>query len=426
MANPASSETEETLPPQAAGFGAAAYERPVPRISIHAFCQFPDTGNVLSRAAGDRRLSKAHVTVELGGIGAAVQHYNGTATPNLLIVETQKQGNEVLAELEKLSSVCDEATKVIVIGRDNDVELYRELMRRGISEYLVAPLNPLQVIETVSGLYMKADAPPIGRVIAFVGARGGTGSSTIAHNVGWCIAEGLKISTAIVDFDLPFGTTGLDFNEDPGQGIADALSSPERLDDVLLDRLLIKHSEHLALFAAPALLDRDYEADASAFETVIDQVRGATPCVVVDVPHVWTPWARKTLIAADEIVIVAVPDLSSLRNAKNLADLVRTARTNDAPPRLVLNQVGQPKRPEIPAKEFGEAIGIQPCLQLPFDPPLFGAAANNGQMLAEVQPTSRAAEGMQHLAGILTGRTVTVAAKKTAMTFLPAFLKKAS
>ena len=70
------------------------------------------------------------------------------------------------------------------------------------------------------------------------------------------------------------------------------LSSPERLDDVLLDRLLIKHSEHLALFAAPALLDRDYEADASAFETVIDQVRGATPCVVVDVPHVWTPWAR--------------------------------------------------------------------------------------------------------------------------------------
>ena len=133
-----------------------------------------------------------------------------------------------------------------------------------------------------------------------------------------------------------------------------------------------------------------------------------------------------TLIAADEIVIVAVPDLSSLRNAKNLADLVRTARTNDAPPRLVLNQVGQPKRPEIPAKEFGEAIGIQPCLQLPFDPPLFGAAANNGQMLAEVQPTSRAAEGMQHLAGILTGRTVTVAAKRTAMTFLPAFLKKAS
>ena len=426
MANPATSEAADTLPPQTTGFGAAAHERPVPRISIHAFCELPDTGSVLSRAAADRRFSRAHITVELGGIPAAVQHYTGTATPNLLIVETRMQGNAVLTDLDQLSCVCDEATKVIVIGRDNDVHLYRELTRRGISEYMVAPLNPLQVIETVSGLYLKADAPPIGRVIAFVGARGGVGSSTIAHNVGWCIAEGLKISTAIVDFDLPFGTTGLDFNEDPGQGIADALSSPERLDDVLLDRLLIKHGEHLALFAAPALLDRDYESEASAFETVIDQVRGATPCVVVDVPHVWTPWTRQTLIAADEIVIVAVPDLASLRNAKNIADLVRHARTNDAPPRLVLNQVGQPKRPEIPGKEFGEAVGIEPCMQLPFDPQLFGTAANNGQMLAELQPASRAAEAMQHLAGILTGRAVPVATKKSALAFLPAFLKKAS
>ena len=126
----------------------------------------------------------------------------------------------------------------------------------------MAPLNPLQLIETISGLYVNPDAPPIGRVVAFVGARGGAGASTIAHNVAWYIAEGLKIDTAIVDFDLPFGTAGLNFNEDPGQGVADALAAPERLDDVLLDRLLIKCGEHLSLFAAPALLDREYEVDA--------------------------------------------------------------------------------------------------------------------------------------------------------------------
>ncbi len=426
MAKAVTNEVPEAPPAKTESFGAAAHERPVPRISIHAFCEFPDTASVLQRAADDRRLSKAHVTVELGGIPAAVQHFSGSATPNLLIVETHAQGQAALDELEQLSTVCDPATKVLVVGRVNDVHLYRELVRRGVSEYLVAPLNPLQIIETVSGLYMKPDAPPIGRVIVFVAARGGTGSSTIAHNVGWCIAEGLKIDTAIVDLDLPFGTTGLDFNEDPGQGVADALVAPERLDDVLLDRLLIKRGDHLSLFAAPALLDRDYDADKSAYESVLDQVRSATPCVIIDLPHLWTPWARQTLITADEIVLVATPDLASLRNAKNLCDLVRHNRTNDTPPHLVLNQVGQPKRPEIPAKEFGDALNIDPAVLLPYEPQLFGMAANNGQMLAEVQPASRTAAAIQRLAGIVTGRDVPMPAKKSALAFLPFLAKKAS
>src|ERR1700755_887647 len=195
-------------------FGAAPHERPVPRISIHAFCEFPDTGAALQRAGADRRLSKAHLQVQLGGIAAAVEYYRGQVTPNLLIVETRLHGQAALAELDRLAEVCDSATKVIVVGRTNDVELYRELMRRGASEYLIAPLSPLQLIEVISGLYLDPTAKPVGRVIPFMGARGGTGSSSIAHNVGWCIAEELNINTTIVDFDLPFGTTGLDFNDE--------------------------------------------------------------------------------------------------------------------------------------------------------------------------------------------------------------------
>jgi pilus assembly protein CpaE len=152
-------------------FGAAPHERPVPRISIHAFCEFPDTGAALQRAAADRRLSKAHVTVQLGGLQAAVEHYTGQVTPNLLIVETRLQGKTAVDEIDRLAEVCDPTTKVVIVGRVNDVELYRELMRRGVSEYLVAPLNPLHLIEVISGLYLGADSAPIGRVVAFIGAR---------------------------------------------------------------------------------------------------------------------------------------------------------------------------------------------------------------------------------------------------------------
>jgi pilus assembly protein CpaE len=403
-------------------FGAAPHERPVPRISIHAFCEFPDTGAALQRAASDRRLSKAQLEVQLGGLHAAAELYTGQVTPNLLIVETKLQGKAAIEEVDRLAEVCDPATKVIVVGRVNDVELYRELIRKGVSEYLVAPLNPLHLIEVISGLYLHPDAAPIGRILAFVGARGGAGSSTLAHNVGWCIAERFHINTTIVDLDLPFGTAGLNFNEEPSQGVFDALSAPERLDDVLLDRLLLKTGDHLSLLAAPALLERGYDADTVAYEAVLDAVRRITPCIIVDVPHAWTPWVRQTLLSADEIVVVATPELASLRTGRALFDLLRQNRPNDAPPRLVLNQVGVPKHPEIPAKDFAESLGSQPSLILPFEPHLFGSAANNAQMLMQVSPKSQVCEGIRRLAEILTGRKPQSDAQKSVLPFM-SFMK---
>lgn len=402
-------------------FGAAPHERPVPRISISAFCEFPDTGAALQRAGSDRRLAKAQLEVQLGGVQGAIDHFHGQVTPNLLIVETQLQGQAALDDVDRLAEVCDPATKVVVVGRVNDVQLYRALICRGVSEYLVAPLDPLHLIETLSGLYVDREAQPIGRVVAFVSARGGAGSSTLAHNVGWCIAERLKVHTTIVDFDLPFGTLALNFNEEPTQGVADALAAPERLDDVLLDRVLVKVSDRLALFTAPNMLERGYEAEPAAYKSVLNSVRQMSPCVIVDLPHIWSPWVRQTLLSADDIVIVAAPCLGSLRNGKAFLDVLKQNRPNDAPPRLVLNHVGVPKRPEIPVKDFAAAIGIEPAVVVPFEPQLFGGAANNGQMLAQLHPKSAAGEAIARLAEIVTGRNAPSNSQKGVLPFLSRF-----
>ena len=217
--------------------GAAINARPIPRISIQAFCENERTAGVVQTASNDRRLIKAHMTVQVGGIKAAYAHYQESPTPNLVIVETMLSGDGVLAQLDELASVCDPGTKVIVIGQMNDVLLYRELLNRGVSEYLIAPIEPIQLMESISNLYNDPEADPVGHIIAFVGAKGGSGSSVICHNVSWAISENLRSDVVIADFDLPFGTAGLDFDQDPIQGIADALSAPDRLDEVLLDRL---------------------------------------------------------------------------------------------------------------------------------------------------------------------------------------------
>lgn len=400
------------VPPSAAAGGAPG-EAGVPRITIHIFCAKAETAETAERAAADRRMARASTTILSGGLAAAVEHYQNHPTPSLLIVESLDPGSVLLGLLDDLAEVCDSGTKVVVVGDSNDIALYRELMRRGVSEYIVPPLQVLGLINAVTSLYADPSAPFIGRSIAFVGAKGGVGASTIAHNFAYTLTERMQTNGVIADFDLPFGTAGLDFNQDPLHGVADALSQPERLDPVLLERMMARCTERLSLFAAPATLEDDYDIAPEAFEEVASKIRTAAPFVVMDLPHLWSGWMRRTLLAADEVVVVATPDLASLRNAKNMVDVIRQARPNDAPPRLVLNQVGVPGRPEIPPKDFAAALGLDPSLIVAFDPKLFGQAANNGQMLAEVNAKAKAVEGLEQLAQIISRRDPPPAPKKT-------------
>ncbi|MEM9123817.1 MAG: AAA family ATPase, partial [Pseudomonadota bacterium] len=399
-------------------------DRPVPRISIQAFCDDPKNGVIIQKAAEDRRLAKAHVTVHMGGMKGAIEYFRDTPTPNLIFIEMPLDAGDVFARLEELAQVCDPGTKVVLIGRINDVMLYRALMRNGVSEYLVPPLSVPQVIDTISALYIDPEAPPIGRCISFMGSKGGTGSSVLAHNIAWIIAEDLFEDVTLVDFDLHFGTTGLDFNQEPQQGVADALTTPERLDDQLLERLLLRCSDRLSLFAAPGSLERTFDIDAESYEAVIDVVRASVPVVIVDLPSSWEMWSRRILSFSEEIVITATPDLASLRNTKNMVDLLKAARPNDADPKLVINQVGIPKRPEIPVKDFGEAVGLEPALVLPFDPQLFGAAANNGQMLSQLKPDARASAGLKHLAQSLSSRDAQESEKSNVVDMFKSLLKR--
>ena len=371
--------------------------RPIPRISIQAFCEQPDTAQAMQIAAEDRRLAKAHVSVHMGGVAAAVAHYQESPTPNLILIESSMPRQSVIGELDKLAECCDAGTKVIVVGHTNDVLLYRELLKRGVSEYLVAPVQPLQLMESISNLYNDPDSDPVGNVIAFIGAKGGVGSSTICHNVAWGLSESLQSDVVIADLDLAFGTTSLDFNQDPIQGIAEALSSPERLDEVLLDRLLTKCTDRLSIFAAPVVLDRDYDISADACDMVIDVVRQNVPFVFVDLPHTWTAWTKRILMGADEVVITAMPDLANLRNAKNIIDLLKQARNNDGPPRLIVNMAGLPKRQEIPVKEFCQHLELQASAIIDFDPETFSNASANGRMIEEINKKAKSAAVMRSL-----------------------------
>jgi pilus assembly protein CpaE len=378
---------------------------PVPRIQVEAFCLNPDLARAIEVAAQDRLMANARMSVTPGGVSAAAETFKERPSPPLVIVEALDGADVLLSQLDRLAEVCDAGTKVMVIGHENDVTLYRELMRRGVSEYAVAPLAPREIIAAIAGIYSDERADKLGQVYAFIGAKGGTGSSTVAHNVAWTIGRRLGADVVIVDLDLAFGTAGLDFNLEPAQGIAEAIQDVGRLDRVLLDRLLAKYDDHVSVLAAPARLDRLNEPDPASIEALVEVAKSSVPFTVLDLPHLWASWRQRALALADQVVITAEPDLASLRNVKNMVGALRQSRPNDPPPRLILNQVGMPKRPEIKPRDFAEAIGIEPTTVIPFEAGLFGTAANNGQMIAQASARSPTAEMFARAAFAITGHS---------------------
>lgn len=421
----AAAEDASVPAPPAGPVAADEHIAPAPRVSVQAFCETVETAAAVQAASEDRRLAKAHIKIQMGGVTAAVEAYRSAPTPNIIAIEMENRADEILTGLDRLAEVCDAGTRVIVIGRINDVTLYREMTRRGVSEYLIAPVGTIDIVRAICGLFSAPDAKPVGRILAVVGAKGGVGASTIAHNIAFSIARDLALNSVVTDLDLAFGTAGLDYNQDPPQGIADAVFSPDRIDTAFIDRLLSKCTDHLSLLAAPATLDRVYDFGADAFDAILDALRSSIPCVVLDVPHQWSGWTKRLLVSADDILVVAGPDLANLRNAKNMVDLLRAARPNDHRPFYCLNQVGVPKRPEITQTDFAKALEDPPLAVIPFEPQLFGTAANNGQMIAEVSASHKTAEMFRQIAQVLTGRAEAKTARGGLMPLLSKFIKRA-
>lgn len=373
-------------------------ELALPNISIQAFCERSETAGAIHEMSRDWRMKRTNLKIFMGGLPAALDYYHKEGTPALILIESGMRGQELFAQLEQLASVCDEGTRLIMIGAANDIKLYRQLLDAGVSDYVVPPFHPLSLIRTISEHFVDPEKPFTGRVSAFFGAKGGVGSSTLAHNVAWCLSERIGQETALVDLDSSWGTTGLDFAYDATQGLEEALSQPDRLDDTLLDRIMLRHTAKLSILPASGTLELNPIMNPEAFETVVNGVRKISPISILDIPHIWCEWTKDILTSVDDVIITATNDLANLRNTKNLIDFLKAERPNDSPPLLILNQVGRSKSHEISVKDFGAAIDLEPALVVGFDPDAFFEAANDGKMLTDVKSAAATVNGLTHIA----------------------------
>ena len=322
------------------------------------------------------QLSFPDATIKTGGIARAIRHLGAERSPENIIVDIS--GTDMPASrVHDLAQLCEPGVTVIAIGDRNDIGLYRDLVQAGVSEYVVKPITPQLLAKALSPQPTPVEGIPVsrklGKMVAFVGARGGVGTTTLAINLAWYLADRQKRRVLLLDLDLQTGDCALALNVTPTPGLSDALANPLRIDSVFLERAMTTHSERLFVLSAEEPLRAEVNFPAEAVYTLIGVLRMQFHYIIVDVPRLPGAPYRRSLDMADIRVIVADQTLRSVRDAVRLQAALRegsAAHRN----LLVVNRNGEGGRYAMTLDEMAK-VDLHPKVVIPFRPKLFTAAA---------------------------------------------------
>jgi pilus assembly protein CpaE len=361
------------------------------------------TREAVSRAVA--QLGWSNAKVKAGGLQAAMKAIDVTMPPSLVLVDLAEASNPVEG-MHELAQLCGPNTNFLAIGSVNDVSLYRQLVALGVADYLVKPVSSEVLCEAFTAamrVYTSpAEARPT-RLFAFVGARGGVGTTTLAVSTAWLLAHEFKLRTALIDLDLHFGNLALTLDLEPGRGLREALENPERTDSLLLASAMVTEGDKLPILATEEPLEEQLLFDAGAVAPLLSALSQDYDCIVVDLPRTFDSMARQVISLADATVVVTDLSLSALRDSVRIVDLAKSLESR-AKPLLVANQVGADHRGEIGRAEFERGIGGGVDHAVPFDVKAVVASAHSGKAIPDAAGNSKAAAELRKLASRLAGR----------------------
>jgi pilus assembly protein CpaE len=385
--------------------GEAAKAEPTqgPRLRFVACVADDVTREAVNRAVA--QLGWSNAKVRAGGLEAARGSIDITVPPSLVLVDLSDASDPVEGMYD-LQQLCGPQTRFLAIGSINDVSLYRQLVAQGVADYLVKPVSSELLCEAFVSAVRSQSAPGAARttrLFAFIGARGGVGTTTMAISSAWLLAHEFKLRTALVDLDLHFGNLALSLDLEPGRGLREALENPERTDSMLLASAMVVQGEKLPILATEEPLDEQLAFDGAAVAPLLSALSQDYDCLVVDLPRSLDAMARQVIALADAVIVVTDLSLSALRDTVRIADLAKALESRTKP-LLVANQVGAEHRGEIGRGEFERGIGGALDHIVPFDVKAVTAAAHSGKAVPEAAAGSKAALELRRLAGRLAGQ----------------------
>jgi pilus assembly protein CpaE len=345
-----------------------------------------------------------------GGLRNAVQSLSISASPNILLVDLSESGDP-LNDINALAEVCEPGTVVIAVGQVNDVRLYRDLLASGIHDYLLKPLSPGTVRDTLAQAQAVFAAPrtPEGGAAkshlatAVIGTRGGVGASTLATSLAWLFSSDDKLPTALLDLDIHFGTGALCLDLEPGRGLTDAIENPSRIDGLFIERAMIRANDNLAILSAEAPIGTPLMTDGSAFLQLEEEFRQAFEMTVIDMPRNMLINFPQLVANVNVVVLVVELTLASARDAIRMLSWLKTHAAH-ARVIVVANKV-QPSLAEITKADFEASIEASLQLSIPYDLKAASMAAKLGQTFADTNRSNRAGAAMRDLSRLILEET---------------------
>lgn len=323
--------------------------------------------------------------VRKGGLAAALRLLGVAPPARLMIVDIADlpldEAEAGLTELARLGA------SVIALGTVNDVNHFRRVMRTGARDYLLKPIDADALAEALVRIEQPSDGvTPQGRVVGFIGARGGVGVTTIAINAAIIMADRLSRRTALVDMDIYSGNIALALDLEPTRGLREALDDPERVDEVFLQNAMAKLGKSLHVLATEEAFDDTVRMSDEKLLMLTDTIRANFDMAVLDVPRHFIMREPALFSRFDDIVIVAELTLQSLRDANRLAKIM-TVRNRQAKIHVIANQAAA--KPAVTTTEF--ETGMEGRLRCVFasDPKAMAKAAMEGKALAGIDPRHR-------------------------------------
>jgi pilus assembly protein CpaE len=361
----------------------ATARAPMGRPAMLAFVADGETERVLRECL--EHLGYSDTPVARGGILKAIDTLGTHRSPELLIVDLGGVALPV-SEIHNLAEVCEPGVTVIAIGDRNEVGLYRDLLQAGVTDYIVKPLTA-PLLQKALNARSHAGEPAaihhkLGTTVAFVGARGGVGTTTLAVNLAWHLAERQHRRVALVDLDLHNGECAMALNIKATPGLREALSNPSRIDSILLERVMAPVGHRLFVLSAEEPLRDNIEFTPEAVDTLVKALRQQFHYVVLDVPRVSAHPYFKALDPADFRIVVADQTLRSARDAVRLREALGDGGDGKHRNLLVINREGEGGRYAITLEEMQNILQLRPKTVVPFQPAWFAPAADNSMPVA--------------------------------------------
>ena len=323
------------------------------------------------------------------GTVASVDNFTAEGA-TVVVIDLDTARPEEMVALEHMMLQIGISPPVVVVTQSFDAEVARSLLQMRVADFLVKPVQPIELVRTCARVARSTVAETKeAQICTFIPAVGGAGVTTLAIQTALLLlnsGQRVRPTVCLVDLDFQHGACADYLDLEPRLDLKEIEPRPERLDRQLLEIMLSHHASGLEVIAAPNRPAEMRSFDPDMVTRLLDLVSSHFDYVVIDMPRTWFSWTDSVLLGSNRPFIVSEMTVPSIRQAKALVAAIRE-RLGDGPqPRVVVNRFEQRMfDPGLKKTDIEQALGDAFAGTIPNNYRLVREAIDRGVPLEEVK-----------------------------------------